>query len=64
MIRILTRDEIERTLIGLDLMPSIEAGFAAFSTGRCNIPPVGELMMDKGEVHIKYGASRAIARTW
>ena len=42
-------------LQGLDLIPAIEAGFVAYSQGRCNIPPVGELLMDKGEVHIKYG---------
>lgn len=55
MTRVLARDLIERTLAGLDLVPLIEAGFAAYSEGRCNIGPVGELMLDKGEVHIKYG---------
>lgn len=55
MTRVLQRNEIEHALAGIDLLPLIEAGFAAFSEGRCNIPPVGELMMEKGEVHIKYG---------
>ena len=55
MTRVLERDVIERLLAGLDLVPLIEAGFAAYSEGRCNIPPVGELLLDKGEVHIKYG---------
>ena len=55
MTRILKRAAIEQAIAGLDLVPLIEAGFAAYSAGRCNIPPVGELVMEKGEVHIKYG---------
>ncbi len=55
MTRILERSTIERALAGLDLVPLIASGFAAYSAGRCNIPPVGEMVMDKGEVHIKYG---------
>ena len=55
MTRVLTRDVIEQALTGIDLLPLMEAGFAAYSEGRCNIPPVGELMLEKGEVHIKYG---------
>lgn len=55
MTRVLRRGEIEAALDGLDLLPAIAAGFAAYSEGRCNIPPVGELLMPKGEVHIKYG---------
>jgi ornithine cyclodeaminase len=53
--RVVQRAEIEAVLTNLDLMPLIEAGFAAYSAGHCNVPPVGELVMDKGEVHIKYG---------
>jgi len=53
--RILKRAAIEQAIAGLDLVPLIEAGFAAYSAGRCNIPPIGELVMEKGEVHIKYG---------
>ncbi len=48
-------DEIKRALAGLDLLPAIEAGFVAYSEGRANVPPVGELLMDEGEVHIEYG---------
>jgi ornithine cyclodeaminase len=48
-------DEIKIALAGLDLLPAIEAGFMAYSQGRANVPPVGELLMDEGEVHIKYG---------
>jgi len=55
MTRVLGRELIERTLGRIDLLPLIEAGFAAYSAGRCNIPPVGELLLDKGEVHIKVG---------
>jgi len=54
--QLISREEIEQILPTLDLMSDIEAGFAAFSKGRSNIPPVGELVMEKGEVHIKYGA--------
>ena len=53
--RIANLDEIKLALAGLDLLPAIEAGFMAYSQGRANVPPVGELLMDQGEVHIKYG---------
>jgi ornithine cyclodeaminase len=53
--RILTRPQIETALAGVDLIAPIEEAFAAYSAGRCNVPPVGELIMPKGEVHIKYG---------
>ncbi len=55
MTRVLARGVIEKALAGIDLLPLMEAGFAAYSDGQCNIPPVGELMLEKGEVHIKYG---------
>jgi ornithine cyclodeaminase len=42
-------------LPSLDLLPAIEAGFVAYSQNRAVVPPVGELILDKGEVHIKYG---------
>ncbi len=48
-------DEIKGAPAGLDLLPAIEAGFVAYSEGRANVPPVAELLMDRGEVHIKYG---------
>jgi len=53
--RIANLDEIKLALAGLDLLPAIEAGFMAYAQGRANVPPVGELLMDQGEVHIKYG---------
>ncbi len=55
MTRILRRAEIEAALGRIDLLARIEEAFAAFSAGRCNVPPVGELLMEKGEVHIKHG---------
>ncbi|MBM3571725.1 MAG: ornithine cyclodeaminase family protein, partial [Alphaproteobacteria bacterium] len=55
MTRILRRPEIEAALAKADLLRRIEDGFAAYSAGRCHVPPVGELLMDKGEAHIKYG---------
>ncbi len=53
--RILTRQQIEEVLPGLDLVPAIERGFVDYSAGRATIPPVGELLLESGEVHIKYG---------
>lgn len=55
MTLVLRRNEIERALERKDLLPCIEQAFADYSAGRCTVPPVGELLMDKGEVHIKYG---------
>ena len=53
--KILTFDQIKTILPTLDLLPAIEAGFAAYSAGKAVVPPVGELLLEKGEVHIKYG---------
>jgi len=48
-------DTIKQLLEGVDLLPAIEQGYRDYSNGLCNIPPVGELLMESGEVHIKYG---------
>lgn len=53
--KIITKAEIEALLPSLDPIPAIEQGFVEYSAGKCNVPPVGELIMEKGEVHIKYG---------
>ncbi len=53
--RIISREQIEQILPTLDLLPAIEDGFVAYSVGHAVIPPVGELMLPRGEVHIKYG---------
>ncbi len=56
--RIIERVEIEDVLAGLDLLPLIEQAFRDYSSGRAIVPPMGELLLDEGEVHIKYGAIR------
>jgi ornithine cyclodeaminase len=53
--QIITRKQMESVLPKLDLLPAIEEGFRAYSAGTAVVPPVGELLLDKGEVHIKYG---------
>jgi ornithine cyclodeaminase len=55
MTRIITREQIEQVLPALDLIPAIETGFVAYSAGQAVVPPVGELLLERGEVHIKYG---------
>lgn len=49
--------EIKAALAGIDPLPLIEAGFAAYSRGEVVVPPVGELVFEDppGDVHIKYG---------
>jgi ornithine cyclodeaminase len=51
----ITQEQIKSILPSLELMPAIEAGFVAYSAGSAVVPPVGELLLDKGDVHIKYG---------
>ncbi len=53
---IVERSRIEQLLAGMDLLPLMENAFLGYSAGRAIVPPVGELLLDKGEVHIKYGA--------
>lgn len=53
--KIITKAQIEAILPTLDPIPAIEQGFVEYSAGKCNVPPIGELLMEKGEVHIKYG---------
>jgi ornithine cyclodeaminase len=54
--RIVERSRIEDVLAGLDLLPLMEDAFRGYSAGRALVPPVGELLLERGEVHIKYGA--------
>ncbi|MFC1620466.1 ornithine cyclodeaminase family protein [Candidatus Neomarinimicrobiota bacterium] len=54
----ITRDQINSVLPKLDLLTAIEEGFRAYSAGEAVVPPVGELLLEKGEVHIKYGYLR------
>jgi len=53
--KIIPLERIKEILPSLDLIPAIEAGFVAYSQEKAVVPPVGELLLDKGEVHIKYG---------
>lgn len=48
-------EQIRKVLPHLDLLADIEEGFRDYSRGKVVVPPVGEMIMDKGEVHIKYG---------
>jgi ornithine cyclodeaminase len=53
---IIERSRIEEVLDGLDLLPLMEDAFRDYSAGLATVPPVGELLLQRGEVHIKYGA--------
>ncbi len=55
---IITLDQIKKVLPSIDIIPQIEQGFQAYSDGRVMVPSVGEMILDKGEVHIKYGFVR------
>lgn len=57
MIRFAGPDEIREALSGVDPVPLIEEGFAAYSRGEVVVPPVGEMIFENppGDVHIKYG---------
>jgi ornithine cyclodeaminase len=52
---IISLDQIKQILPGLDLITEIQQGFQAYSEGRAIVPPVGEMILERGEVHIKYG---------
>lgn len=58
--KIITLQQIKAALAKVDLLPEIEAGFVAYSEGRAEVPPVGELRFTDppGDVHIKYGYLR------
>lgn len=53
--RTITADQIRTVLPKLDLLTIIEEGFRAYSASEAVVPPVGELLLEKGEVHIKCG---------
>lgn len=48
-------DRIRACLDNVAVVDRIAEGFAAYSQGKANIPPVGELLLPDGECHIKYG---------
>lgn len=49
--------KIKDIIKSIDIIPAIEKGFIAYSTGKTVTPPIGELLFDNppGDVHIKYG---------
>ncbi len=55
MTQLISLDQILAVLPKIDLIPAIERVFVAYSEGRAVAPPVGELLLEKGEAHIKYG---------
>ncbi len=50
-------DQINSVLDSIDIVGSMEEGFAAYSRGEVVVPPVGEMIFEEppGEAHIKYG---------
>lgn len=58
MTKIITLDKIVDLLEGVDLLGEMERAFVAYSEGKVQVPPVGELLFPNanGEAHIKYGA--------
>ena len=53
--KILHLDEIKKILNQVNPIREIEQGFVLYSRDKATVPPVGELLMPKGEAHIKYG---------
>lgn len=55
--RIFNRQQVEGAVDREALIAALEGGFAAYSKGEVNVPPVGYLGFDDppGDVHIKYG---------
>ena len=58
--RVVPLEKILEALPDIDVVGEIERGFVAFSEGKVEVPPVGELLFpdENGELHIKYGAVR------
>jgi ornithine cyclodeaminase len=55
--RIFSRQQVESAVERESLIQALEEGFAAYSKGEVNVPPVGYLRFASppGDVHIKYG---------
>ncbi|SRR5579883_367232 len=55
--KIINLDQIKEILDSINIIPTIEKGFVAYSNGDAVIPSVGELIFNNppGDVHIKYG---------
>jgi ornithine cyclodeaminase len=52
---LISLEQIKEVVPQLDLLTGIEEGFCNYSRGKVVVPPVAEMILDKGEVHIKYG---------
>ena len=48
--QLFSKAEIAAVLPQIDLLPAIEAGVVAYLAEKTIVPPVGELLLDKGEV--------------
>ncbi len=57
MVKIVNLEEIKKILEKINPIEIIEEGFVAYSQGKVEVPPVGEMIFDEppGECHIKYG---------
>jgi len=53
--RIFSRAQVEQAVDRAALITALEGGFAAYSRGEVDVPPVGYLKFPAGDVHIKYG---------
>jgi len=60
MSKLIPLETIQKIVPRLDVVELMEEGFVAYSEGRAEIPPVGELIFEDppGETHIKYGYIR------
>lgn len=58
--KILSREQIEKTLSIPKVLKAIEQGFILYSQGEAVIPPISSLYFDQppGDCHIKYGYSK------
>lgn len=56
--RILTLEQIKKTIIPSQVIKGQEEGFVFYSKGVADIPPFGSLHFENppGTVHLKYGA--------
>ena len=52
---LITLEQIKEVLPQLDLLAGIEEGFLNYSRGKVVVPPVGGMILEKGEVHNKSG---------
>ncbi len=53
--KIIPLAQIKDTLSNIDVIAAMEDAFIEYSNGNSVVPPVGELLLEKGDVHIKYG---------